>query len=300
MADKRITQLPDTPGLDTTTDEMVVDNATDGARRVPVGRAGGVAILDANGKIISRLGYEGVADGVATLDASARLPVGQRPTGLLLGNTARDHKIVAGVIRNDGSGWGLIGSPHEGINVDSVSADSDFIYVNYSSIAATLVHSFVAVPDETMGADGVVVVGASVGLAQASLRLLRMHRMSGYAYYNGSAWAWLNNTAGPVGAAYVDSPTLSFNTSTGVLSISGGSFASWGAVTARNGPYVAQLDSVGDSYLSLVFRDIATGNIVTTPDTSMRVFVERFTYHILDPTAYVSSTGNVWFMGVFS
>lgn len=70
MADKRIIQLPDTPGLDTTTDEMVVDNAVDGVRRVPVGRAGGVAILDANGKILSRLGYEGQPGGVATLDSA--------------------------------------------------------------------------------------------------------------------------------------------------------------------------------------------------------------------------------------
>ncbi|WP_287417801.1 hypothetical protein [Oceanithermus sp.] len=52
MADKRIIQLPDTPGLDTTTDEMVVDNATDGARRVPVGRAGGVATLGPNGELV--------------------------------------------------------------------------------------------------------------------------------------------------------------------------------------------------------------------------------------------------------
>ena len=69
MADQRIIQLPDTPGVDTANDEMAVDNVTDGARRIPVGRAGGPAILDANGKIANRLAYEGQANGVATLDA---------------------------------------------------------------------------------------------------------------------------------------------------------------------------------------------------------------------------------------
>ena len=264
------------------------------------GYAGGPAILDSSGKIQDRLAYEGVASGVATLDASARLPTAQRPQGLFLGNTARDHKIVAGVIRNDGTGWALIGSPHEGINVDSVSATTTDIIIDYTSLGASIVHSFVATPDETMGSDGFVVVGGSVGTSQTYLRLLRLYRMSGYAYYDGASWKWLNVTTGPTGAAIVTAPTLSFNTTTGVLTISGGNFASWGAVTARNGPYLAQMDSSGPANISVVFRDIASGSIVTTPDTNMRVFVERFTYHQVDPTTYTSTTGNIWFMGIFS
>jgi len=51
MADKRIIQLPDTPGVNTAADEMVVDNATDGTRRIPIGRAGGVATLDGDGRL---------------------------------------------------------------------------------------------------------------------------------------------------------------------------------------------------------------------------------------------------------
>ncbi|WP_287408692.1 hypothetical protein [Oceanithermus sp.] len=70
MADKRIIQLPDTPGLDTTTDEMVVDNATDGARRVPVGRAGGVASLNSAGAVEQEPASKGVADGIAALNAA--------------------------------------------------------------------------------------------------------------------------------------------------------------------------------------------------------------------------------------
>ena len=70
MADKRIIQLPDTPGLDTTTDEMVVDNATDGARRVPVGRAGGVASLDSAGAVQQEPASKGVAGGIAALNAA--------------------------------------------------------------------------------------------------------------------------------------------------------------------------------------------------------------------------------------
>ena len=258
----------------------------------------GPTILDANGKIISRLAYEGHANGVATLDNAGRMYSSQRPMGLMLGNTARDHKIVAGVIRNNGTGWAQISSPHEAINIDYVSANSSNIIINYASIGVSLVHTFVAVPDETMGSDGIIVVGASVGLSQVRLRLLQLYRMSGYAYYTGSSWVWRNNMVGPTPAAII-TPSLSFDTA-GRLKISGGSFASWGSVTARNGPYLAQMDSVGADYITVVFRDIATGSVITTPDTNMRVFVERFTYHQLNPTTYVSSLGNIWFMGVFS
>ncbi|WP_287417980.1 hypothetical protein [Oceanithermus sp.] len=78
MADKRIIQLPDTPGLDTTTDEMVVDNATDGARRVPVGRAGGVASLDSAGVVAAELpivGYSGSWARTTTTEAYDAAPV---------------------------------------------------------------------------------------------------------------------------------------------------------------------------------------------------------------------------------
>lgn len=46
--------------------------------------AHGPAILDANGHVISRLAYEGVADGVATLDANGKLAQPRRVLGAYL------------------------------------------------------------------------------------------------------------------------------------------------------------------------------------------------------------------------
>ena len=71
MADKRITDLPDRAVA--SDDYLEIDGLTNGSARLPVGRAGGPPILDANGKITDRLAYEGAASGVATLDASGKL-----------------------------------------------------------------------------------------------------------------------------------------------------------------------------------------------------------------------------------
>ncbi len=216
------------------------------------------------------------------------------------GNTG-NYTIVAGVIRNDGSGWAQIASPHVAINIDAVSSDNSFVYVDYTSIGASQLHTFLAVPDETMAADGISVVGASVGLTQAALRLVRNRRLSAYIYYDGSAWQMLQNTTGNAHAGYEMPTSLSFDTATGILTVNHPSgYNDWASVSGRSGAYVAQPDSVGHSLIQIVWRDIASGAVVTTPDTKMRVFLERASQEILDPSTYVSTSGNIWIYGVFS
>jgi hypothetical protein len=58
--------------------------------------------------------------------------------------------IVSGVIRNTGSGWDLISdSSHGNTYVDSVTNDTSKITIDYTSMGATKILSFVIVPDET-------------------------------------------------------------------------------------------------------------------------------------------------------
>ncbi len=211
------------------------------------------------------------------------------------------YKTVAGVIRNDGSGWAQIASPHIAINIDGVSSDNSFIYVDYTSIGASQLHTFLAVPDETMAAEGIFAIGSSVGLTQAALRLVRVRRLSAYIYYDGAAWQMLQNTTGNAHAGYEMPTSLSFDTATGVLTVNHpAGYNDWASVSGRSGAYLAQPDSVGNSLIQIVWRDIATGSVVTTPDTKMRVFIERTSSEILDPSSYVSSSGNIWLYGLFS
>ena len=192
MADKRIIQLPDTPGLDTATDEMVVDNAADGARRVPVGRAGGPPILDAAGKITDRLAYEGAAGGVATLDADGRLvqpvfgqlrlhgtwtntsdesttdAVGNPVSGLkssAISLTAGDVAVVnyGGLLSNYGAGWAFIRplvSEDGGATWTAVGTYSG-VYTPDSTVRVHAANNLIYVAD----ADKSVIFGVSYGNA---------------------------------------------------------------------------------------------------------------------------------------
>ena len=59
-----------------------------------------------------------------------------------------DYRVISGVIRNTGTGWELIGGDHEAINVDSVSDNSSTIVIDFTTLAATKIVSFLIVPDD--------------------------------------------------------------------------------------------------------------------------------------------------------
>ncbi len=79
--------------------------------------------------------------------------------------------IVAGVIRNTGDGWHLIeNNTHCSLNCDGVFVNNgtNAISIDYSSIKAQKVISFVVSPDETFSLEGYS-CGASVGLEHANV-----------------------------------------------------------------------------------------------------------------------------------
>lgn len=96
-----------------------------------------------------------------------------------------DYRVVAGVIRqaSNGSGWQFISdSGHTPMGVSSVSANSDFIVINFDFTAEKVI-SFVAGPDETFAAWGLV-CGASVGFSSASLQVAAP--LSAFVTYQGA------------------------------------------------------------------------------------------------------------------
>ena len=80
-----------------------------------------------------------------------------------------DHRVVAGVIRNTGSGWELIGGDHKSVNVTSVDNTTSAVRVNFSGIGASDVVTFVVGCDETYAGD--YFVGSSVSVTQAAIKI---------------------------------------------------------------------------------------------------------------------------------
>lgn len=87
-----------------------------------------------------------------------------------LRNTSK-YAVVAGVLRNVSGTWSFLNdSGHVSVNVDSVSVSGNEVIINYSSISASKVVSFVIAPDERFARDAII-GGASVGLTEARIRI---------------------------------------------------------------------------------------------------------------------------------
>ncbi len=108
MADQsiiRISDLPDTPGLNSTADEMVVDNAANGTRRIPVGRANGVATLNAAGVVAEAVGnriYSSIATAqtTAAINDGPSLAITLSRTGIVIVMFAATFTDVTGAPRH--------------------------------------------------------------------------------------------------------------------------------------------------------------------------------------------------------
>lgn len=95
--------------------------------------------------------------------------------------------IVAGVIRNSGNGWGLIGGGHEAINIDSVTTDNGNIVINYANIGNCNVVTFLATPDETFAGQNIY-MGASVASDKATISIYQRQTATLKIVYNGNGF----------------------------------------------------------------------------------------------------------------
>jgi hypothetical protein len=261
----------------------------------------------------------------------------------IYGELNRQHKILAGVIRNKGTGWSYIEDVgHAPINMNAVSVNSNgSIRVDHTPDAIK-VGTLVATPDETFSNDGLI-CGASVGMTyslidlhfplnvvvngdgtftlptyfgstvtgylstdkseivinhpkvnpsdipqvispisggenahyavsytdtQVIVRLLK--DLAGHIYYDGTQFKYLG--------ANVNNFSFSFDNSTGELTVShdqiGSSNAYSVTLNKRDGYHEPILTGPLTNSFKVKFYDSA-GNVVLTPDTSMRMYFSR-------------------------
>lgn len=204
----------------------------------------------------------------------------------------KKYAIVAGVIRNDGTGWKAIGD-HGSINIESVTINGDFIEVNYPSLGVIKVVSFVATPDETLVSEGYN-FGASVGNTKASIKINRHITVSGYVSYNATSGAFeINNShKGLLTADWVNNYLhLTFNDTAPSYVVP--------SLSGRNGNrFPVVFSTNGTTSLDIQFFN-HDGTLITTPDVDCKVWINMHSFGSVSPNNLVSASGNIWLYGIF-
>jgi hypothetical protein len=218
-------------------------------------------------------------------------------------NDGRPYEIIMGVIRNDGSASGYFqlldeASNHRTINIDSVVTYSDKIRINTAAMNANTTGMFIAVPDETLAQQGII-MGTSVTPDYTDIRISQTAKtFSDYISFDGTNWV-----------SY-DGVFTGITFSGGTLTINHGSIPIASQynidVTARGGNYIYSVSGgsspTGSTQCKIEVRDIDTGAIVTTPTTNMRFYLSRgggtrdINPQELDTALY--SNSNIWLFGV--
>ena len=215
---------------------------------------------------------------------------------VLMATDGRKYKVVAGVMRNPDGNWAVLDDTiHRYTNVDSVVTDTR-IRVNYDSIGAVKVVSFVAVPDEVLVKAGYA-CSASVSLTQAMIDITRHAPVSDYVQWSAAnGWTSLNGVFRNL--------TFSGGTLTMESDPVGGANLMDLQITGRGGCLASASSQVGgatNTVTKIDFRDYS-GALITTPNTDMKAYVSRGSSGAVDPTSitttrYVAS--NIWFYGIF-
>lgn len=227
--------------------------------------------------------------------------------GATRGNPARKYRVVAGVIRNMGSGWETIEDVgHRSTGIDSVLTNSDHIALNHTAIGVSRVLSLSVTTDEALA--GTFDVGASVGLDVTRIYMRKRETLADHISYNGTDWT----------STYNLFPGMTF--SGGTLTIPHenvfGEFITNGVnggnnmdvtITPRDGAsanylYSVAAGGVGNTSTQVTIRTLS-GALVTTPNTNMRFMFSRGDYMRTINPADVNNTtfpgGNLWIYGVF-
>lgn len=214
------------------------------------------------------------------------------------------YRVVAGVLRNAGSGWAPIDDiDHHPMNMGAVTYSADSggqIIIDYTAIGATKVVSLVVTPDETLARAGFF-AGASVTQQNATIRLARQFpEYADQVSYNGTAWVSalgvFTGLSFASGVLTVTHPDLALGTDqVPQLDIS---------LVGRGGTYVPNVGAAGltSTAFPVEFRDWA-GALVTTPNTNMRAYLKRGGgLRPVDPAAVTTAqfpASNLWVFGVF-
>ncbi len=213
--------------------------------------------------------------------------------------------IVAGVIRNQGSGWALINDGTDGLmgghrplNIDSIEYDAvqQRIKVNYPTLGAKKVISFAAVPDETFAVNGFQ-FGCSVAPDYCTINIGKPAPIiSARVYYNGSAWV-VEGKSGDGALAATPWSGTAVRVTHASIPEAYPMVCPFGSSTYR-----PVIDAVTDGQTNIKFLD-SSGSVVTTPDTNMDCFLYRGTGSIkkVDPNTITDALypwSNIWLLGI--
>ena len=213
-----------------------------------------------------------------------------------------DFSIVGGAVRNTGSGWFLItGGDHDPLNVDNVTNNSQRITIDFSSLGATGVSTFLVNSDEEYA--GLYDVGVSVSLGSAAIEIYERQgkKMESLISHTGSGNFTKSGT---------DITSVSYDNTTGILTITHPS-------TLNNTPILWNMPSVDAERGNIESSDGSINDITTkvkffNPDgtqkdllnpTINRFYFERDLINqeriLVDPDTVMGSQANFWFMGIF-
>lgn len=221
---------------------------------------------------------------------------------IIRGDNGKKYQVLGTALRNTGTGWAsIIDDGHRPTGIDGISQTATQVVIDHTSINATKVVAFYAVPDE--GFAGILDFGCSVGLTQTRIYISRREQMSDYISYNGTAWTSLTDDFAPG----------TFNA--GILTITNNNvFNAWDggdgrtiAITGRDGASAAYRYSIASSGFTFDSIDVAirdnAGALITTPNANMRFSVTRGGFRkALDPADVNTGNypgSNIWVFGLF-
>jgi hypothetical protein len=231
----------------------------------------------------------------------ADLPVvltGDLNSGNISGETGKNYKIVACVLRNTGSGWSALNnSGHAPVGVESVTSDNESITINYSFTAAKIV-SLVVTPDETFSGMGLF-CGASVGDHAAVIKIFESPKIQGgFVRYTGGIWVLTGPGTSEMTTSYAG----------GVLTITGPSMSALtevepgiAQVTGRDGSprAVVGANGVAHDVINISWLD-SSDNVITTPNATHKAFFTKMSpTSQVNPSLLISGSGNLWVYGIF-
>lgn len=208
----------------------------------------------------------------------------------------KKYKVVAGVIRNTGSGWTFLeDANHIKLNCDHVTNDISIITIDFTSIAAKKVISFIVTPDETYDIAGYS-TGVSVGLANAIISIaMEPVQVGGYITCNGSEFACANSNG--IGTLTWASNKLKIeHTDLG----SSDQVNQCPIIMPRYGKFVPAFATLAKDYTEVEFYDF-TGTKITSLSSDLNFAFSRGPSHkkSVNPNTLTDAIGNFWFLGIF-
>ena len=240
-----------------------------------------------------------------TIVDNYQVTVNQQLAEALKGKEGTNLKVIAGTVRNDGTGWKFIvdASHQADLNCDSVSADNAHVHINYASIDATKVVSFMVSPDESFAALGYF-CGASVGVEQSSIKLYKsVPKSVGCVATCTSSGFTVNPDNIGITSLVWDSFKFKLRINHANL---GSAYSTGGAPVILpyvTGKFIPRTVGINPLYTDIEFYNFSGTRIQALSDvlsfSFTRTTPEENTTKLIDPTTIINASASLWFVGIF-